>query len=124
RERAASGNAWRRSSASDGFFFSTCGSAMSEASSAAGIDNACPDRPETLEAARLKFIRRGMVSWSDPMQLMQTGMKTLISTLFGSYADKRELLSVLDDGENPVHEEHRKETDANGEFWFDFVADS
>jgi hypothetical protein len=94
---------------------------MSKASSSAAADSSSPpSRPQSLAPRDLGFARKAMVSWSNPLQLIQTGMKTLISTLFGSYADKRELLSVL--GKDPEYD-HREERDANGDFWFDFVAD-
>src|SRR5688572_20969633 len=48
-----------------------------------------PPRPESLEPRHLGFIPQGMVSWFDPAQLIQTGIRTVVSSVFGSYADKR-----------------------------------
>jgi hypothetical protein len=55
------------------------------------------------------------VRWLSPGVLVGTGIKALLATIFGSYADKRELQAVL-----PA----RLHRYADGEeLWFDFVAD-
>jgi hypothetical protein len=84
------------------------------------VPDATPDperrpRPADLSEAELGFARQQAVRWLSPAVLVGTGVKALLATIFGSYADKRELQAVLparlhrhDDGE---------------ELWFDFVAD-
>jgi hypothetical protein len=54
------------------------------------------------------------VRWLSPPVLIGTGIKALLSAIFGSYADKRELQRVLP---AKVHE------CGADELWFDFVAD-
>lgn len=42
----------------------------------------------------LDFDRRPMVRWFDPIELVRAGVKALVSSLFGSYADQREVQAV------------------------------
>jgi hypothetical protein len=58
-----------------------------------------------------------MVAWLDPLQLIQTGIRTAISAIFGEYADKREMQQALadDESEYPPYDK--------GELWVDYVAD-
>jgi hypothetical protein len=62
-----------------------------------------------------------MVSWTSPSQLIGTGAMSLVSGMFGSFADRRETLSAL--GGPPVFD-HSADLDEHGEFWFDFMADT
>ena len=39
----------------------------------------------------LGFVRRSMVRWFDPHQLIDTAVRVLLSGVFSSYADDREL---------------------------------
>lgn len=55
-----------------------------------------PQSPEKATADSLGFHRRPMVDWYHPGQLAVTGLRTLISGIFGTYADRRELQSALD----------------------------
>lgn len=64
------------------------------------------------------FERRPMVDWLAPGQLAQTGIKAVISDIFGSYADKRDVMAALDPGPR-LDDLYARE----GELWLDFVAD-
>ena len=78
-------------------------------------------------------------SWLDPIDITRTGLQTVLAGLFGSFADKREVLAAL----YPLHE--RKEGEigkvdgkvdekvdedifdysrATGDLWFDYIADT
>ncbi len=76
----------------------------------------CPDVPRSESKEDLGFERQPMVDWFDPRQLIQTGIRTLLSTVFGRYFDKRELQAALNEPATHVYE-------ADGPFWFDYVAD-
>ena len=65
--------------------------------------------------SELGFVRRPMVRWFDPHQLIDTAVRVLLSGMFSSYADNRELQArepaeVLDRSGQP-------------ELWLDYVAD-
>ncbi len=71
--------------------------------------------------ADLKFERRKMVGWFDPTQLITTGMKALLSGIFGAYADKREVQAALHPATGTdLFCDYREASDG---LWFDFVAD-
>jgi len=74
------------------------------------------DRPKDDSVEALGFTRRRMVNWFDPRLLFQTAVKVLLSTLFGAYADKRELLAVLNN-----EDEH--DYSGEQELWLDYAAD-
>jgi hypothetical protein len=78
----------------------------------------CPKRPQSEDREALGFERRPMVRWFAPLQLLQTGMRTVISGIFGTYADKREVQAALP-GEPRVHRELARRDDV----WIDYVAD-
>lgn len=81
-----------------------------------------------------------MVNWFDPGVLLQTGVRSLISSTFGNYADRREMESVLDkdlndssylasipnqeDQEKAQKDRYWKETQNQDEIWVDFISDS
>jgi len=64
------------------------------------------------------FERRPMVDWLAPGQLAQTGIKAVISDIFGAYADKRDVMAALDPDPRPDDLYAKEE-----ELWLDFVAD-
>ena len=74
-------------------------------------------RPPTLED--LGFEQRPMVRWLDPIELIQTGLRTGISTIFGEFADKRELQQALVKDDDYVFPSY-----GQGDLWLDFVADT
>lgn len=83
----------------------------------------CPRPPERLED--LPFERRPMVDWLAPPQLASTGIKALLSSIFGAYADKREVQAALrdmGDGEELYDGVYREEELEEG-FWLDYCAD-
>lgn len=67
----------------------------------------------------LGFVPRESVRWLEPGQLLQTAVKVLLSQVFASYDDKREIQASLptDEMRAPL-----RDPDA-GEMWLDFVAD-
>jgi hypothetical protein len=73
-----------------------------------------PPRPPDLNS--LKFERKPMVRWLDPAVLADAGLRVVLSSLFGAYADKRETQATT---EEPIHDYRR----AEDPFWLDFVAD-
>jgi hypothetical protein len=74
----------------------------------------CPDRPRSEDA--LEFKRKKMVRWLEPGELLDAGMRVVLSGLFGAYADKRELQGTLP---FVVHDEYAREES----IWIDYVAD-
>lgn len=66
----------------------------------------------------MRFEPKPMVNWYDVKQLAATGLKALISTLFGNFADKREIQAALDP-EGNFHDFSGLED----ECWIDYVSD-
>jgi hypothetical protein len=77
-----------------------------------------------------------MVSWYDPRLLARVGIRTMVSSVFGQYADQRLMQAVTDpcddrelclryDYSNPQAEspQQRIALDESGAFWIDYVAD-
>lgn len=70
--------------------------------------------------------KQGMTGWYDPVQLIKTGIRVAISTVFGQFADKREALAAA----NRISDEKLDSSfdysgeGTNGAFWFDYVADT
>lgn len=58
-----------------------------------------------------------MVNWYDPKQLAFTGLKTVISSVFGNFADRREMQAALDKEITPFSYSEKEE------LWFDFISD-
>lgn len=58
-----------------------------------------------------------MVDWFDPRQLAFTATKTVISGIFGNFADRREMQAALDPNLEP-HDFSDK-----SELWIDFISD-
>ena len=77
-----------------------------------------PERPADTSIEQLGFERQPMVRWFDPTQLAQTSIRVALSTIFGAYADKRELQAAFEEPPR-VHRDHA----AEDELWLDFVAD-
>jgi hypothetical protein len=101
----------------------------------------CPKFPESEDDLPFR-IQRKMVDWMDPGQLAQTGLRAILSTTFGAYADKREVQAALFHGAfdartkpvlasdseglveiTPMPEPDGDYTEAKDDFWIDFVAD-
>jgi hypothetical protein len=68
--------------------------------------------------------REKMVGWYDPLQLVKTGIRVAISTVFGEFADRREALaSAREIDEKALESVYDYSKEDNADFWFDFVAD-
>src|SRR5690606_7384167 len=65
----------------------------------------------------MKFKRKKMVDWFDPRQLAFTATKTVISGIFGNFADRREMQAALDPGLEPHDFSDRPE------ICIDFISD-
>ena len=71
-----------------------------------------------MAARGARVVRRRMVRWFAPRQLIATGTKVLLSSIFGTYADKRELEAALDPEYDFV------DLSQGSEMWVDYVADT
>ena len=60
----------------------------------AGTAPPCPPRPSSTHPSHLGFVRRPMVRWLDPHQLVDTAVRVLVSGIFSAYADKREVQAL------------------------------
>jgi hypothetical protein len=69
------------------------------------------------------FRPRRMVNWFSPTMLLQTGIKTLISEIFGNYADRREMQAALAKNA-PNWQELRQQYAERDELWIDFISDT
>jgi hypothetical protein len=70
---------------------------------------------------------KDMVKWFSPRVLLESAKQCIISTLFGSQADRRLIHAALDELKTSNHEidlTHGVKIDENGELWFDYVADT
>ena len=94
-----------------------------------------------VELSPLRQLRLGqlpkMVSWYDPRLLARIGVRTIISSVFGQYADQRLIQAVTDPCPTtrtcapatttaiptPADPNRRIAADENGAFWLDYVAD-
>jgi hypothetical protein len=93
-----------------------------------------------VELSPLRQLRMGqlpkMVSWYDPRLLARIGVRTIVSSVFGQYADQRLMQAVTDpaddkdlvaryDYSDPSAGDPNKcvACDEGGAFWIDYVAD-
>jgi len=76
-------------------------------------------RPKSEDPKDLGFERRPMVDWLAPAQLAATGIKAVLSGIFGSYADKRDVMAALDKPPETHHDLYSRKD----EIWIDYVAD-
>ncbi|MCA1692846.1 MAG: metallophosphoesterase, partial [Actinobacteria bacterium] len=79
------------------------------------VKHGCPPRPTSETQAELGFVRRPMVRWLDPHQLLDTAVRVVLSGIFSSYADSRELQALV-----PAEVLDRS---GEAELWLDYVAD-
>lgn len=70
--------------------------------------------PASLDPKDLGFEMKRSVRWFNVPQLTRTGIRTLLSSLFGAYSDKREVMTA------PMPDLDYSQGD---ELWIDFVAD-
>jgi hypothetical protein len=87
-------------------------------------------RPRPKSEAELGWTRQKMVRWMDPGQLSDTAVRAVLSDLFGSYADKREVQAALHASEitdqGPADPDlfcDFSNTAPGDPFWLDYVAD-
>lgn len=78
-----------------------------------------PDAEQENAPVRLTWVPQGMTRWFDPVQLIRTGIRALLSGVFGAYADQRETQAALAHGALPTIHDYSSPT----EFWIDFAAD-
>ncbi len=67
------------------------------------------------------FIPQAKVAWYSIPQLARTGIKVLLSSIFGEFTDRRELLALM--AANEVHQ-HYEDYAKEEELWLDYVADA
>lgn len=67
----------------------------------------------------LTWTPQRMTQWFDPAQLIRTGIRALLSGIFGAYADQRETQAALAHGAQPAIHDYS----AAPELWLDFAAD-
>jgi hypothetical protein len=78
-----------------------------------------------------------MVSWYDPRLLARIGIRTIVSSVFGQYADQRLVQAATDpidqagavtryDYRDPTHDDPMRTIalDQTGAFWIDYLADT
>src|SRR5690606_13337369 len=65
----------------------------------------------------MKFKRQKMVDWYNPKQLAFTATKTIISGIFGNFADRREMQAALDPDLKP------HDSSEQADLWIDFISD-
>jgi len=76
----------------------------------------CPPMPRTWNRVELDFEQKPMVGWFDPGQLARTGVQAVLSAVFGSYADRREVQAAF--GSPELYD-----YSAADDLWFDYIAD-
>ncbi len=72
-------------------------------------------RPRDMSPVELGFTPQKAVPWLNPGLLVATGIRTVVSDLFGAYLDKREMQAVLGD--------LRFDHSGANELWIDYTAD-
>jgi len=75
-----------------------------------------PPRPQFDTPEELGFQRQPMVCWLSPKGLAGTGMRVLLSSIFGVYSDKREIQAALQEIQPFDYSNQR-------ELWIDYVSD-
>ncbi len=89
----------------------------------------------------LRALRKGelprMVAWYDPRLLARVGVRTMVSSVFGQYADQRLIQAATDNSDNgdvvnrydfrdptPDDPMRRIDLDGDGAYWIDYIADT
>jgi hypothetical protein len=76
-----------------------------------------PKTPRSTHEEDLGFVRKEMVGWFNPGQLLDSAVRTALSIIFSAYSDKREVQAAL---EKPrVYDDYANES----EIWIDYIAD-
>ncbi len=84
---------------------------------ARGTDDTPPPRPGSLDPADLRFTRQDAVRWYSPGVLTSSGLHVGLTSVFGSFLDKRELQAR----KPAVVDERYVDRD---EVWIDYAADT
>ena len=72
----------------------------------------------------MKFEEKKMVNWYDAKQLATTGIKTVLSGIFGNFADKREFQAAFSPNETFHDFSKIEEIDSDREeIWIDYISD-
>jgi hypothetical protein len=79
-------------------------------------------KPPSESESDLDFKRKRMVGWFEPKQLTGTGIKVLLSSLFGAYSDKREIQAALHPDQKSDEIAH--DYSSQKEIWFDYIGDT
>lgn len=69
----------------------------------------------------MDFKPQKSVEWYDPKQLANTGIKAVISGIFGNFNDKREIQAALYQQEDSKALDYSQESD---EIWIDYISDT
>src|SRR5687767_2702171 len=85
----------------------------------ASADDGPPARPTAFTQRELRFTPEPATRWFSPGVLTQSGLKVGVTSVFGSFLDKRELQSS-----RPRSVDLLDETDPPSELWLDYVADT
>jgi hypothetical protein len=88
-----------------------------DAGSPTDADDLPPPRPRSLAPAELGFTPQDAVRWFSPGVLAISALHVGITSVFGSFLDKRELQSPESCSPDRRYRE-------SGELWFDYVADT
>ena len=78
-----------------------------------------PEPARGNKGVRLSWTRQRMTQWFDPAQLARTGIRALLSGIFGAYADQREVQAALSHGAAPAIDD----CSGGDELWIDYAAD-
>ncbi len=82
-----------------------------------GAAEARAARARPRDEAGTGFVRKPMVRWLEPKVLADAALRVVLSSLFGAYADKREMQAFAETSRHHVHDQGAEA------FWLDFVAD-
>lgn len=75
----------------------------------------------------MKPVKHGMSHWYDPIPLARIAVRVVISSVFGAFADRRELVAAVNPVANQPFDQANDYSNScteDGEFWFDFLADT
>jgi hypothetical protein len=68
--------------------------------------------------------RLPMTGWFDPVLLVRTGIRAMVSTVFGRFADRREAIAAANAIAPTPADKELDYSEHQGDFWFDYLADT
>jgi len=71
-----------------------------------------------------KFKPSKMVNWFEPGMLFQTGLRSVVSGIFGNYADRRETEAALTKVSEEEWNDYKDKYAGTDEIWIDYVGDT